>query len=91
MQARPTVQHLEFEPRAGDFLELLRDLGHLDDAAFERLSGALVASPHGRVVTFDEVRRAAAVALFDVDPSARAGAPPEGKELLAQEWARLFY
>jgi hypothetical protein len=87
MQPRPTVQHLEFEPRAGDFLELLRDLGHLDDAAVERLSGALVASPHGRVVAFAEVRRAAAVALFDAESSTR----PDARELLTQEWARLFY
>jgi hypothetical protein len=87
MQSRPTVQHLEFEPRAGDFLELLRDLGHLDDASVERLSGALISNPHGRVVGFAELRRAAAIALFDSEPNAR----PDTRELLAQEWGRLFY
>jgi hypothetical protein len=81
-------QQIEFEPRAGDFIELLRDLGHLDDAALERLSGALVAQPRGRVVSFDEVRRAVATAFFDTDATS---ARSENREVLAAEWGRLFY
>ena len=84
---RSPIQHLELEPRAGDFLELLRDLGHLDDPAVERLTAQLVAQPRGgRVVTYEELRRAVAVLLFDADAAMR----PESKELLAQEWPRLF-
>jgi predicted amidohydrolase len=67
---RPPVDltHFEFEPRAADFLEMLRDLGHLDDAAFEGLTTAPVNTPRsGKVVTFEEVRRAAAVHLFDAE------------------------
>jgi hypothetical protein len=79
---------IEFEPRAGDFIELLRDLGHLDDAALERLSGALVSQPRGRVVTFDEVRRALAAALFDAEA---AETRADTREVLAAEWGRLFY
>lgn len=82
-----TAQHLDLEPRAADFLDLLRDLGHLDDAALEKLAGDLVAQPRqGRVVTFDEIRRAAAVLLFEREPTMR----PEARELLNAEWARLF-
>jgi hypothetical protein len=66
---------------------MLRDLGHLDDAAVEKLTKQLVANPRaGSLVTFDEVRRAAATLLFDAEPNLR----PEAKELLGQEWSRLF-
>ena len=86
---RPPVDltHFEFEPRAADFLEMLRDLGHLDDAGFEGLTTALVNTPRSvKVVTFEEVRRAAAVHLFDAESRLK----PEQKDVLAQEWARLF-
>lgn len=85
--SRPPIQHLELEPRAGDFLELLRDLGHLDDAAVEKITSALVAQPRaGRIVTLDELRRAVASHLFDAEATLRADA----RELLTQEWPRLF-
>jgi hypothetical protein len=81
------AQHLDFEPRAGDFLELLRDLGHLDDAGMDRLTSLLVAQPRAsRTVTFEEVRRVAAGILFDREAALR----PEQRELLAAEWPRLF-
>ncbi|MFZ5475939.1 MAG: hypothetical protein ACOZNI_04115 [Myxococcota bacterium] len=83
----PTAQHLDFEPRASDFMELLRDLGHLDDAGVDRLTSLLVAQPRqGHVVTFDEVRRVAAALLFEREAAMR----PEQRELLTAEWARLF-
>jgi hypothetical protein len=86
-QPRPLTQHLELDPRAADFLEMLRDLGHLDDAAVERLTAQIVAQPRSsRVVTFEELRRAAALMLFDAEPAMRA----ESRELLGNEWARLF-
>ncbi len=85
--SRPQIQHLELEPRAGDFLEMLRDLGHLDDAAVEKLTNQLVAEPRaGRLVTFDELRRAVATLLFDSEATMR----PDARELLSQEWPRLF-
>lgn len=87
MSASP-VQHLELEPRASDFLDLLRDLGHLDDAGLEALTGQLVGQPRqSRVVTFQELRRAAAVYLFEREAAMR----PDARELLTAEWARLFY
>jgi hypothetical protein len=85
--SHPTPQHLELEPRAGDFLELLRDLGHLDDAAMEKLTGQILSQTRpGRVVSFEDARRAAAVYLFDNEANLR----PDARELLSQEWARLF-
>jgi hypothetical protein len=84
---RTPIQHLELEPRAGDFLELLRDLGHLDEAALEKLTTQLVGEPRaGRLVTFEELRRAVATLLFDAESSMR----PDARELLQQEWPRLF-
>ena len=85
--SRPPIQHLELEPRAGDFLEMLRDLGHLDDAGVEKITAQLVGQPRsGRLVSFDELRRAVAVHLFDAEASMR----PDARELLSQEWPRLF-
>ena len=80
------------DPRASDFLELLRDLGHLDDAAIERLTARLLeasAERPGRrpVVGFEEVRRATAQLLFEGEE----GMKPESRELLWQEWGRLFH
>lgn len=88
MNHRKPVQHLEFEPRASDFLGLLRDLGHLDQAAFDKITAALVSKPRadGRI-TLEEVRRAAAAHLFEAEGSLR----PDQKEILAGEWPRLFY
>jgi hypothetical protein len=85
---QPTVQHLDLEPRAADFLELLRDLGHLDPTAMDSLTGELVrlGRPDRRVL-FEDVRRMAASWLFDHEASLR----PEQRDLLATEWARLFY
>lgn len=81
--------HLDLEPRASDFLELLRDLGHLDEGAMERLSDELLRSrPPGAspVISYEDARRAAAALLFDGEGKMR----PEARELLGAEWLRLF-
>ncbi len=66
---------------------MMRDLGHLDDEAVERITGQLVAGPRaGVMVTYEEMRRVVGIALFD----AEAGMRPEARELLAAEWPRLF-
>lgn len=88
MPPRPPIQHLELEPRAADFVELLRDLGHLDTPAIEALTGELVRLGRpDRRIPFDEVRRVVAAWLFDHEASLR----PEQRDLLAAEWPRLFY
>lgn len=86
------VVHLDMDPRASDFLELLRDLGHLDDAAIERLTARLLQQGGDRagrrpVVGFEEVRRATAQLLFEGEDSMK----PEARDLLWQEWGRLFH
>lgn len=87
MPPPPPVDHLDFEPRAADFLDLLRDLGHLDPAAVDRLTAQLLTAQRAdRVVRLDDVRRAAAVILFESEASMR----PEQRELLHAEWGRLF-
>lgn len=83
----PATMHLEFEPRAADFLELLRDLGHLDEAGMELLVAPFLERVRAsRVVTYDEIRRAAATYLFEREPGLR----PDMKEALGAEWQRLF-
>ncbi len=87
MRSPVVLAHYDFEPRAADFLEMLRDLGHLDDAAFEALTTAVVQAPRqGKVVTFEEVRRIAAIHLFENESRLK----PEQKDVLTQEWARIF-
>lgn len=82
----PPPQLLRLDPAAADFLELARELGHLDDAALERLTGALVAEGRQGVVDLREVRCRVALALFGNEEQQR----PEQRELLRAEWPRLF-
>ncbi len=82
-----TYEHVEMEPAAADFLELLRDLGHVDDDGVERLTNELMsAGSAARPVTLHDVRRHAAAFLFDAQPGMR----PEQRDLLSAEWDRLF-
>ena len=84
----PLPQHLELEPRASDFLNLLRDLGHLDEPALEALTGRLVATAHpGKVISFAEVRQLTATLLFEKESVLR----PDARDLLNAEWSRIFY
>jgi hypothetical protein len=79
--------HVEIEPGASDFLELLRELGHADDATLERITTELMQSAApGRAVTLADARRVAARSLFDQLPTLRH----ETRELLVAEWGRLF-
>ena len=71
-------------PSAQQLLFALMELGHLDDAALDLLSGELSALPPGPV---DEaaLRRLVAGVLFERPP-----AEPEQAKLLATEWSLLF-
>ncbi len=80
--------HVDLQPEAADFLELLRELGHLDDTAIEALTAELMQSARpGVALTLDDARRAAAVWLTDHETSLR----PDAREVLKTEWARLFW
>lgn len=72
-------------------MELLQDLGHLDDVLFEQvlesISKALV--PEGAthvLVSLDDVRRLVASMLMEQE--AKLGDPQ--RQLLEREWALLF-
>jgi hypothetical protein len=81
-------QHVDIAPEASDFLELLRELGHLDDAAVDFISSSLMTGAAANAsVQLHDVRRACAVWLTDHADSMR----PEAKELLQLEWSRLFF
>jgi hypothetical protein len=85
--AHPSFQHIDISPAASDFLELLRELGHLDEAGMDELTGSLMRhATKPPVVELADVRRAAAIFLFDAPASMR----PEARDLLASEWGRLF-
>ncbi len=81
-------QHVDIAPEASDFLELLRELGHIDDAAVDSVTSALMAdAAPGARVGIAEVRRACAIWLTERAETMR----PEARELLQLEWPRLFF
>lgn len=85
--AQTPFVHVEIEPAASDFLELLRELGHVDDLVIDQMTSELLQGSDGKsAVSLADARRVAAVHLFD----AQAAMRPEARELLASEWPRLF-
>ena len=85
--ATPPFLHVEIEPLASDFLELLRELGHIDDMGMDELTGQLMRESSGKhSVSLADARRVAAAFLFDAQAQMR----PEARELLNTEWPRLF-
>lgn len=79
--------HVEIEPAASDFLELLRELGHVDDVVIDQMTSELLQGSDGKTaVSLADARRVAAVHLFN----AQAAMRPEARELLTSEWPRLF-
>lgn len=88
MATRTPIQHLELDAAASDFLELLKDLGHIDPIGMDRISGQLVGSARpNRRLTLEEVRRVVAAYLFDHEGELR----PDQREVLQAEWGRLFF
>lgn len=79
-------QHVDITPEASDFLELLRELGHLDDTAIESLTTGLMQKAGAGGVGLQDARRAAAAWFADNEAHLR----PEARELLNAEWGRIF-
>jgi len=84
--------HLVLTPEAGALLELLQELGHLDDVSVGVITAALTGEgpeathdPDGLVDVAD-LRRAVAAILFDRE----SGMDPEQVRLLTREWHLLF-
>lgn len=80
-------QHIDITPEASDFIELLRELGHLDDTAIEALTTGLMQNASaGGGIGLQDARRAAATWFADNEAQLR----PEARELLNAEWGRIF-
>lgn len=88
----PPPPVIELTPAAARFLDLMRDLGHLDERMYAAVLDALsteVASSGGvgRVsIDRDQVRRLVAIGLFEIDTDLDR----EQAEHLHKEWTTLF-
>ena len=75
--------------RAARWLELVKDYGHLDDEALDALLVA-IADDFGEVdealVDLPAIRRIAAEVLFERSPEGE-----DGDDVVAEDWALLFY
>jgi len=81
-----TIPQVQLTGRAARFVFMLRDFGHLDSDAVDRLLlGAVELRQAGVVgpIDLDEIKQAAAVLLFREDGSAIEG-------VLAADWPILF-
>lgn len=84
----PALPVLEVEPAASALLDLLVDLGHLDEQLLETVNDRLLdEAPSSGVLDLPAVRRVAAEVLFDhLDDT-----DPEQRRVIDQEWGLLFY
>ncbi len=84
---------IELNPRASTLLDVLVDLGHLDEAALEHVNQVLSSidkplNQHGMAaINANDVRRVAAMALFDRVPNMEG----EARRMIEREWGLLFY
>lgn len=90
-----TCQRVTLTPAALEFLELLQDLGHLDErlveGVIEAVAAELGAGPGTApgpelVVDYDDVRRRVASLLLEE----QLRLPTSQQELLTKEWRMLF-
>ena len=84
---------IELDSSASTLLDALVDLGHLDESTLEKVNHVLstIEKPlneHGMAtITLDDMRRVAAMALFDRLPQLDG----EARRMLEREWGVLFY
>ncbi|MEL6349313.1 MAG: hypothetical protein AAFV53_39795 [Myxococcota bacterium] len=79
---------LQLDPEASMMLDLLVELGHLDEKLLNTVNDQLLdlKIPGGRV-TVDDVRRVVAEAVFENFDEM----DPEYRRMLENEWGMLFY
>jgi len=84
----PAHTVLEVEPAASALLDLLVDLGHLNERMLETVNDRLLdEDPDSGVLDLPSVRRVAAEVLFDhLDAT-----DPEQRRVIEEEWGLLFY
>ena len=84
---------IELDTRASTLLDVLVDLGHLDETSLEQVNHVLSAidkplNQHGMAaIDANDVRRVAAMALFD----RAANMDGEARRMIEREWGLLFY
>ena len=84
---------IELDSSASTLLDALVDLGHLDEPTLEKVNHVLstIEKPlneHGMAtITLDDMRRVAAMALFDRLPQLDG----EARRMIEREWGVLFY
>lgn len=79
---------MEVQPAASQLLDMLVELGHLDDLMLNEVNDRLLdLSPPDGQITLQDVRRIVAEVLFTHE----GGFDPEFGRLVSQEWGLLFY
>lgn len=79
---------MEVEPAASQLLDVLVELGHLDDHMLNLVNDRLLdLSPLGGIITLQDVRRVVAEVLFEQEGTF----DPEFMRLVNQEWGLLFF
>jgi len=84
---------IELDTRASTLLDVLVDLGHLDEASLEKVNQVLSTidkplNQHGMAaINVNDVRRVAAMALFD----RTSNMDGEARRMIEREWGLLFY
>jgi len=89
--SHPLGPHLILTPDAGSLLDLMRDLGHVDEVSMRPIVEALAEGPTAArdpdgLVDLPTLRRAIAATLFE----AAEGMNSEQTTLLEREWRLLF-
>jgi hypothetical protein len=84
---------IELDQEASILLDLLVDLGHLDELALEQVNQVLAGiekplNEHGMAsINVNDVRRIAAMTLFDRAPTLEG----EARRMIEREWGLIFY
>ena len=84
---------IELDTRASTLLDVLVDLGHLDETSLEKVNQVLSTidkplNQHGMAaINVNDVRRVAAMALFE----RTANMDGEARRMIEREWGLLFY
>ena len=83
----------ELDSRASALLDVLVDLGHLDEASLDRVNQVLSGmdkplNEQGMaIISMDDVRRVAAMAMFERLPALDG----EARRMVEREWGLLFF
>ena len=92
-QPVPFPPIIELDSRASALLDVLVDLGHLDETALEQVNQVLATiekpldAQGMATIDVNDLRRIAATALFDRMPNLDG----EARRMIEREWGLLFY